>query len=377
MHRTNHPLKSGSFVLFVVAFVIVAPSVASANVGTPLIWVTLLHLYIGNACIGILEGWLLVRFFLVPASRAIPLMILANYFSAWVGWLSLSTHFLKQFDVTLYNVRSVVWVMIAVAYIVTLAMEWPFVFASLWGTEKPLRRSLTASLFVQSISYVLLFGWYGMVSVNSMFSELTIVPPDQIALPADVRLYFIDAQDGDVYAMELGTRQVTKVFDLNSKDDHDCLSFDNTNSPIGFHDIVALTGSWTRDDPMPINLGVTVFDGNCPQSNDWRPLSRGRYLSPSGGTAPKLGTAVNSQWTFNAGFWALQGLSGENAVTGERIHFAMELPYFAWNVRHATHLPSDLILFELGNRQICVLDLNSRKIAVLCLGRGPLAQLEE
>lgn len=377
MYRTNHPLKSGSFVLFVAACVIVAPSVASANVGTPLIWFTLLHLYIGNACIGILEGWLLARFFRAPASRAFPLMILANYFSAWVGWLSLSPHFLRQFDVTLYNVQFVVWVMIAVAYIATLVMEWPFVFASLWGTEKPLRRSLIASLFVQSISYVLLFGWYGMVSVNSMFSELTIVPPDQIALPADVRLYFIDAKDGDVYAMELGTRQITKVFDLNSRDDHDCLSFDNTNSPTGFHDIVALLGSWTTDDPKPIDLGVTVFDGDCPQSPDRWSLLRRRYPSPSEGTAPRLGTAVNSPWTFKAGYWALQGLSGENAATGERMHFAMELPYFAWNVRHATHLPSDQILFELGNRQICILDLNSRKIAILCLGRGLLAQLEE
>lgn len=377
MYRTNHPLKSGSFVLLVAACVLVVPSVALANVGTPLIWVTMLHLYIGNAFIGILEGWLLARFFRVPASRAIPLMILANYFSAWAGLLSLSPLFLKQFDVNLYNVRYVVWMMIAVAYIATLVMEWPFVFASLWGTEKPLRRSLAASLLVQSVSYVLLFGWYGMASVNSMFSEFTIIPPDQMTLPADVRIYYIDSQDGDVYAMELGTGQVTKVFDLNSKDDHDCLSFDNRNSPTGFHDIVALLGSWTTDDSKPIDLGVTVFDGDCPQSPDGWSLLRRRWPSPSEGTAPKLGTAVNSPWTFKAGYWALQGLSGENAATGGRMHFAMELPYFAWNVRHATHLPADQILFELGNRQICILDLNSRKIAVLCLGRGPLAQLEE
>lgn len=377
MYRTNHPLKSGSFVLFIAAFVVIAPSVASANVGTPLIWATALHFFIGNACIGILEGWLLTHFFRTFAWQAIPAMIVGNYCSAWVGWVSLSTHFLTQFEVTLDNVRYFVWVMIAMAYLVTLVMEWPFVFASLWGTEKLLRRSVTASLLVQSISYVLLFGWYGMASVNSLCSELKIVPIDQITLPQDVRIYYIDDKDGDVYAMELGNRKITKVFDLNSHDDHDCLSFDNTNSPTGFHDIVALTGSWTTDDPKPVNLGVTVFDGNCPQSQDRWSLFRRRYPSPSEGTAPKLGTAVNSPWTFKAGYWALQGLSGENAATGERIHFAMELPYFAWNVRHATHLPTDQILFELGNRQICILDLNSKKIAVLCLGRGPLAQLEE
>lgn len=376
MH-SNHPLKSGVLVLLIAGCVIGAPSVALANVGTPLMWATMLHLFIGNACLGILEGVLLSRLFRIPVGPAIFLMIPANYFSAWIGLVSLSDHLARQSGVTLYNVQQVVWGLIAIAYVATLVIEWPFVLLCFWGTENRLRRSLMASLVVQSISYVLLFGWYGMVSVSSLFSELTVVPLDQLKMPANVTMYYITDEDGDVCSMELGTRQTTKVYDLNSRDDFDCLSFDNTNAPIGFHKVVALVQPENKPEDEALDLGVTVSDEDCPKSPVGWSLMDSRQPGPSQGTALKLGTATDSPWTFKAGYWPLLGLSGENSTTGEHVRFAVELPYIQWNVRHATHLPSDLVLFQLGNRQICILDLKARKVAVLCYGRGPLAHLEE
>src|SRR5689334_573687 len=66
---------------------LVAPAAVQANMGTPLMWAGQLHMAFGNAVIGVLEGCIIARIFKVPSSRAVPTMILANYFSAWIGWL--------------------------------------------------------------------------------------------------------------------------------------------------------------------------------------------------------------------------------------------------------------------------------------------------
>ncbi len=88
-------------VLLLSAFLV--PSVALANVGTPLMWATILHMAIGNAAIGVLEGVLLRWLFKVSASRAIAVMILANYVSAWIGWSLLMPLVTVRIEFDLYN----------------------------------------------------------------------------------------------------------------------------------------------------------------------------------------------------------------------------------------------------------------------------------
>lgn len=351
------------------------PSVILADVGTPLIWATLFHMTLGNACIGVLEGTLLASLYRIPASRAIWLMILANYFSAWVGWSYL--HLLvDRNNISLDNAASVLAGTIVAAYATTLVLEWPFVAGCFWRAEKPLRRSVIASILVQSISYVLLIGWYGLASVNSLCTDMTIVSPDQIALPRDVCIYFIADEDGNVYSRELGTGQTRQVYDLKSRDFEDCLSFQVSESEAGFQKIVALLDPSDRNEPNVVDLDIAVHDENCPLREDGRPMMADKFLSPSRGIAPKLGSAYGSPWSFKAGFWAAQGLSGENTKTGEQFRFAIETPFIRWNVRHAILLPGEQVLFQLGTRQVCILDLKARKVAVLCFGYGAVAVLE-
>ncbi|MCA9441874.1 MAG: hypothetical protein KC964_13780, partial [Candidatus Omnitrophica bacterium] len=59
---------------------------AHANMGTPLMWGTLLHLYIGNAFIGILEGLILAKLGGFGKTKSILTMIAANYVSALWGF---------------------------------------------------------------------------------------------------------------------------------------------------------------------------------------------------------------------------------------------------------------------------------------------------
>src|SRR6478672_6937275 len=88
---------------------------ASANVGTPLMWATMGHLFLGNALIGLLEGLLLGRLFKVPVRSAILTMIAANYLSAWVGMIGLM-EVGSKLPIDLYNARQWLWAAVAVAY---------------------------------------------------------------------------------------------------------------------------------------------------------------------------------------------------------------------------------------------------------------------
>ena len=48
-------------------------------------WAGTLHLVFGNIIIGVVEGIILARIFKLEKKKLIGLLILANYFSAWIG----------------------------------------------------------------------------------------------------------------------------------------------------------------------------------------------------------------------------------------------------------------------------------------------------
>ncbi|RYD63923.1 MAG: hypothetical protein EOP84_33180 [Verrucomicrobiaceae bacterium] len=66
----------------------------------------------------------------------------------------------------------------------------------------------------------------------------------------------------------------------------------------------------------------------------------------------------------------MEGLEARNLKSGEEVHLSMETPFCAWYARNAVHLPGDLVLFQLGENQICVFDPVTRRIALLWHGRG-------
>jgi hypothetical protein len=94
--------------------------------------------------------------------------------------------------------------------------------------------------------------------------------------------------------------------------------------------------------------------------------------------AAQLGDTATSDLTFSGGLGALEGLSvWRNSEKKEVMRFAFQMPGLMWNVRNLTHLPTDKVLFQLGENQICVFDPNTRHIALVAFGRGPIAVLED
>lgn len=378
---TPHALHNSKFKITPILALVIAvgtPSVVLANVGTPLIWVTIFHLYVGNAFIGILEGAVLARVYGVSASRAIGLMILANYLSAWVGWVWLSGLLQDHADINLYNARYFMWGMVVVAYVATILIEWPFVAGCFRGREDWFRRSCSASLVVQTVSYILLSGWFYSASANSLFTDMTIVSIDQISLPSNVRIYYISDEDGDVYSLKLDSDHPEKVLDLNSRDFADCLSFEDSQVEKGTQEIVALLESADINQPKVVSTKVVILNEDCPQYADHDLLRNDRFARPRSyheGEA-MLGRARGNPWTFRAGYWSAQGLSGENSKTGANMRLALETPFVEWPIRHVIVLPANKVLFQLGERQICILDPETRKVAVLRIGRGAVAVIE-
>jgi hypothetical protein len=218
----------------IVLAVALVPSTASANAGTPLMWATMLHLFLGNAVIGLVEGILLERLFNCGVRRSILILIAANYVSAWVGYGLVSGGLGMLPEITIETVRFWSWVFFAITFVVTLLIELPFV------------------------------RW--------------VMPPQ----------------------------------------------------------------------------GKTF----------------GQVLKGAFGKVTSL--ASDSDWEFRTGFWAAEGIKGTNKKTGDKVHYALETPYSMWNVRNATQIEGDMVVFQLGKSQICALHPESRRIALLARGKGPI-----
>ncbi len=91
-------------------------------------WAGMLHLVFGNAIIGVFEGLILARFFKLRKAICILAMIPANYFSAWVGGLFLDYEITTVLPFGLYNAWHWIWMMVLITFLMTLVLEWPFVF---------------------------------------------------------------------------------------------------------------------------------------------------------------------------------------------------------------------------------------------------------
>jgi len=370
---TNLRGSPRSLTLVALFAVLSVPAVAQANVGTPLMWASGLHMLFGNACIGVLEGVILAVVFKVPSVRTVPLMILANYFSAWVGWAWLIPQLEGRIQFDLYNTWGWLWKMTAIAYAVTLLFEWPFVAAVFFRTPSWIRRSVSGLLLTQTISYALVFGWYFMASGTSLYSRMSVVPIEDVTLPEDVLVYFLGDRDGDVYCCDLCTRKIEKIRDLHSTHEEDCLLL---NGPLG--DTWNVTawlepGGDEKDEVVVLSdLDDARVPHHRPGQDDWRRGSSAWNF----GDVPHLGESGTSPWRFRSGNWPIEGLHGENSRTGAEFRFSLDTPFASWSVRNATQLPDGLVVFQLGRRQICVVDPETKRIALLSFGRGPIAILK-
>lgn len=321
-------MKSNYLAPLVIAVLFLSPSVALANTASPLFKVGTFHLIIGNSIIGLLEGYLLSRFFEVPERRALVVMILANYFSAWMGYIGFIVLQIEE-SVTVYNANLVLWGMMAVSYVATLILEWPFVYSCVSSPEGGIRRSLIASILVQSLSYICLCFLYSLARSDSLISETKLVPPEKITTPENVRIYYISDEDGDVYSLVLGEESpIEKVFELNSVNPKDSLSLDYLDSEL--YELVVFINSYDDNPENLIRTGIIIPMENCPKDRYGDPMHHHFKRSRSGF---RLGDSTENPWKLETSPYRYAELTGENASTSDHFHLKLDVLFIRWIIR--------------------------------------------
>ncbi|MGG6297766.1 hypothetical protein ACQ4M4_25520 [Leptolyngbya sp. AN02str] len=291
------------------------PSPSLANAGTPLLWTGLLHLFLGNLILGYVEAGLLSRLFGVSRGRSLVVLILANYASAWAGALLLVNRLSHYSGITLENVQLWLGIFVILAFVLTLLIEYPFFWILLRQRKQAILTALKATLLIHGISYLLLFGWYGLNSQTSLLTQLTQVPGDQLQLSRDYTLHYLSLDETQAFRSDLGGAN-------------------------------------------PEAMNREEFNALASE------------LKSSFGPVPKLTEAT--EWDFYTNVFAGGGLSGYNRTTQERIQVSLETPFAVWAISHAAHLAGDVLVFQLGQDQICLLHLETHRIALIARGKHPV-----
>lgn len=289
------------------------PLPALANAGTYLMWTGLFHLVLGNLILGYVEAELLVRIFHAPRPRSIVVLSLANYASAWAGAFLL---FGRLPDgITIENVRPWLSIFVALAFVLTLLIEYPFFWMLLRQRQQAILTALKATLVIHGLSYLLLFGWYSVSSDTSLLTQLNLVPAAQLQPSSNYTLYYLNPDETQAFRSDLSGAN-------------------------------------------PKTMNREEFRALIP--------NRERIF----GTVPKL--TATTDWDFRTHPFTGTGISGINRVTQASIYVGLNTPFAAWTIREATHLSGDLLVFQLGWDQICLLDPEMRRIALIARGKNPV-----
>jgi hypothetical protein len=214
---------------------------------------------------------------------------------------------------------------------------------------------------VSKLSY--LFCWYWIASGKTLFTDLAIVPPTAISLPRDATLYYISEGGAGVYARDLDNESDRLISELNPNEARSLLYVREWSTHSGERDL--LVGPANE-----IPSGRVI--ATVPAYNVAEPLNSGTF---PGGDVPRF-QADTSGWEFHFG-WMAGRLDGKDAKSGRHLDVALETPFIKWPVHCPTQLPSGQVVFQLGWNQICIVDPNERKLALLAKGRGPVVTMKK
>ena len=323
-------------------------------------WTSTLHLVFGNAIIGVIEGILLGALFKTSKVKAVLVLIIANYTSAWVGGFAVTQTLPSLIDFTLCNIKFWFLVFVVTSFLLTLLLELPFVWGILRNQKCSLRKAFKATTLIHGVSYTVLFVLYWSASGTSIMTQLQVVSPNEIKLPTPFNLYYITPKGDDVLGMNLNTpnsiKHVAKIAPPYK------------NSPLYVR--VRATSGYDLVIPHPIQ---TIKD----PSEDLLILENfsTQSINPLTDTTQVPSLIKESDWTFYTGFWAIEGISGQNKKTGERFKFSLELPFVKWYVSDAAQITEEHIILLLGGDQICLIHLPSKRIALITRGSSPIVAL--
>ena len=361
--RQTITVKNPVFDVLVLAIaLVIIPGVVYANAGTPLMMATALHLYFGNMIIGLIEGIIIAYVWGTPKKVTLPVMVLANYVSMIGGFLLsvLLGSLVKPFS--LGQVTGYLIIAVLIAFVITILIEWPFVYYCLKSKKFSRWRLLKISAVVQVASYILIFFWYMNAIGISMITQTELDDSLRFVTNKEAVCFFID-DEGDVAQISLSGGDAKKIMKTGSETLLDLLYVEQSHEG-------ARWDLFFKSDKnsVPVVTGVGFR-----ASRFWRDIDNRRdWYSVR---LSDLRTEENPEWKLFVGNWAIDGLRMINQSTGEKIHLALETPFLIWNIRNVTVLPGDEVVFQAGE-YIYIFNIELGIIGTVTRGRSPIVGLE-
>jgi hypothetical protein len=274
--------------------------------------------------------------------------------------------------VSIFNAPMVIWALVVATYLATIVFEWPFCYLALKkGAFKSgvLKASIHASVIVQTASYTILVLWFYFVSGKGLYTAIKTDHSLSFARHTQATIYFVSSKDGDIYKIGADGKGCRKVLNANIAGDESRL-FVRLNKEADNWDF------WVRGYPTRKANTLLIKDFVSENASseiqagfrdkDW-PLYFGRPLD--------LRPVKQRDWTIFAEIWAWYGINARNEKTGKSLGIGLETPFLQWRSRYATILPGNKVVYQLGEDQIVMLDLESRKIGLIARGCSPVVTL--
>jgi hypothetical protein len=391
------------------------PSIAFANAGSGLIWTYMFHLVFFNTIIGLGESLLICLFFRIRNLKPhiFIAMIAANYASAFVGkWFIESPYFIQiTGDLTIENLVPVFWDMVYILFFLTLIVEFPFFVVALYKRKWLIPKAITTTLIVHCISYYLLFHFYGGTHRINMVTECEVVTVEQLQIDEKYDLYYISADGKKVMKSDLNGKNTEIIMELDADEVPDrlfarptCLEEVQEKGTMGPNDKLKYPCADSDYDLCMImnNLPGERLNNLPGERLNNLPGERlllekfaskasikiGRRGDYNGsdvtwfnfGTVPKVD--CDSEREYWVGFWPGEGIEGGNnnyrykESYSRFFRFIIDSPVAQWNVRNAAHISGDYAVFQLGKDQICILQPQEKKIALITRGFGPVVAVK-
>jgi hypothetical protein len=354
--------------LFLVVLFVVTPSIAQANMGTPLMWSETFHLIFLNGFIGIFEAFVVARLFRVSANALLPVIMAANYFSMLAGCfiipqISPRLERLIPGPAPLFKALTLLILLTFTTWSLSNFLEWPFFQFGLRRSGVGWRKSLCGSALAQTCSYAALIPFYLLVSPISVLTGADIQRDLSFVKSPNATVYFLDPGDGGVWTIRTDGTERKRIAVATSHDRNARLFI--SRSDISDHfDLCEVIDSNKKTTLIKYNITLTGPFLEDRRNDTWFNF----------GPADSFQNPERSKWKVWTGFWASEGLTVFSQKS-RLYNLAFDTPFMSWLPRNATMLPMDQVVFQLGE-QIVILDLPTKKLGFLTMGIGPCVVLK-
>lgn len=334
-----------------------------ANVGSPLVFLGLGHLLVGNLLIGWLEGSLLARWLGLPRQSAVLWMILGNYFSAATGvvllvWVrSLAPALIGE---TLSGARLAGFVVGVMLLTFALSCIVEFLFLLVATIQRPARWAsrIRAHIGVQAVSYSVMLLLYWWTSPMTLLSDARFLNEAKSILRGDEGwVYYVDPHVGTLWRVRLDGTARENLGARISSDRHgqtSCRLYARPRAD-GAADIV-----WGSDE-----FSMSVPGTAAPRPHEADPERPSWFVATEFPATGERAFTVRAAPSPSSYLGFIPTGVGQRTSPSKR-GLSLQSPIIDWCPSTPTLLPRGGVVVEFGPYLLLV----NEALDVYCLGRG-------